>query len=143
MNMYSMSQVELITGIKSHTLRIWERRYNFLKPKRTKTNIRFYSDSELRKLLNINILLNTGYRVSKIDQMNEKEFQTLVLELHANPSGEYVDDINILVLSMLNLCEEDFEVVYKRNLMRHGLLTTITDFDLSVFRSCRHIMDYI
>lgn len=125
--MYSMSQVETITGIKSHTLRIWERRYEFLKPKRTKSNIRFYSDQELRKLLNINLLINTGYRVSKIDQMTEEEFQTLVLELHANPSGKYADDINMLVLSMLNLNEEDFEVVFKRNVMRNGLLTTVTD----------------
>ena len=52
MNRYSMAQVEALTGIKGHTIRVWERRYNFLEPERTSTNIRYYSDDELRKLLN-------------------------------------------------------------------------------------------
>jgi DNA-binding transcriptional MerR regulator len=62
-----MSQVATLTGVKSHTLRVWERRYSFLKPSRTATNIRFYSDAEVRKLLNISILLNNNYRISKIN----------------------------------------------------------------------------
>ena len=125
MNTYSMSQVETLTGIKSHTLRIWERRYNFLKPMRTETNIRFYSDHELRKLLNISILTNRGYRISKIDKMTEEELNVLIIELNSNPSGEYEEEINLLTLSMLEMKEEDFDIVFKRHVMRKGLLSTV------------------
>ena len=125
MNTYSMSQVETLTGIKSHTLRIWERRYSFLKPMRTETNIRFYSDQELRKLLNISILTNRGYRISKIDKMTDEELNVLIIELNSNPSGEYEEEINLLTLSMLEMREEDFDIVFKRHVMRKGLLSTV------------------
>lgn len=125
MNTYSMSQVETLTGIKSHTLRIWERRYDFLKPMRTETNIRFYSDQELRKLLNISILTNRGYRISKIDKMTDEELNVLIIELNSNPSGEFEEEINLLVLSMLEMNEEDFDIVFKRHVMRKGLLSTV------------------
>ena len=124
-NKYSMSQVETLTGIKSHTLRIWERRYTFLKPQRTDTNIRFYSDYEIRKLLNIAILMNKGYRISKIDKMSDEELGELILELHANPSGEFADDINLLTLSMLEMKEYDFDSVFRRHVMRNGMLSTV------------------
>ena len=70
---YSVAQVEALTGIKAHTLRIWERRYDFLTPERTSTNIRFYSDEQLKKLLNFGILVKNGYRVSKIEMMSVEE----------------------------------------------------------------------
>ena len=73
MSTYSMTQVENLTGISAHTLRIWERRYSFLNPERTKTNIRFYSDDEVIKLLNVAILVRNGHRISKIDAMTESE----------------------------------------------------------------------
>jgi DNA-binding transcriptional MerR regulator len=126
-NTYSMSQVETLTGIKSHTLRIWERRYNFLKPQRTDTNIRFYSDYEIRKLLNIAILMNKGYRISKIDKMSDEELGELIIELHANPSGEFADDINLLTLSMLEMKEGDFDSVFRRHVMRNGITSTVVN----------------
>ena len=52
---YSVAQVEALTGIKAHTLRIWERRYDFLEPMRTPTNIRYYSDAQLKKLPNFQV----------------------------------------------------------------------------------------
>ncbi len=78
---YSMSQVAALTGIKSPTLRIWERRYDFLKPQRTDTHIKFYSDYALRKLLNISILMNKGYRISKINKMTDEELSADIIEL--------------------------------------------------------------
>lgn len=120
-----MAQVEILTGIKGHTLRVWERRYSFLKPKRTNTNIRFYSDSEIRKLLNINILINNGYRVSKIDKMNEDQVHDLVLELNSASSAKFDDDLNRLVLSMLEFDEDSFNSVFQRHVTRNGLLSTV------------------
>ena len=74
MSNYSMAQVETLTGIKAHTLRVWERRYDFLQPSRTETNIRYYSDQQLRKLMNIGILTRNGHRISKIDKEVFKMF---------------------------------------------------------------------
>lgn len=125
MNTYSMAQVENLTGIKGHTLRVWERRYTFLKPKRTSTNIRYYTDSELRKLLNVNILINNGYRVSKIDKMNEDEIHKLVLEVNSHSSAHFDDDLNRLVLAMIEFNEDSFNNVFQRHVTRNGLLSTI------------------
>jgi DNA-binding transcriptional MerR regulator len=120
-----MSQVETLTGIKSHTLRVWERRYNFLKPSRTATNIRFYSDEEVRRLLNISILLNNGYRISKINNLNEAEFNELILNLKSNYSDTFEDDINRLILCMIDMNEQEFNQLFQRNVMKIGLLATI------------------
>ena len=125
MNTYSMAQVENLTGIKGHTLRVWERRYSFLKPKRTDTNIRYYTDAELRKLLNVNILINNGYRVSKIDKMNEDEIHHLVLEVNAHSSAHFDDDLNRLVLAMIEFNEDSFNHIFQRHVTRNGLLSTI------------------
>ena len=113
MGSYTMSQVETLTDIKSHTLRVWERRYNFLKPSRTATNIRFYSDEEVRKLLNISILLNNGYRISKINNLGEDEFHDLILNLKSNYSDKFEDDINRLILYMIDMDEGFLELAGK------------------------------
>lgn len=127
MIMYTMSQVETLTGIKSHTLRVWERRYNLLNPKRTDTNIRYYSEQQLKKLLNINILLNNGFRISKVNELDENRFNQLVSELSANYSEKYEDSINRLILCMLDLDEDSFNEVFRQNVMANGLLSTITN----------------
>ena len=126
MGSYTMSQVETLTGIKSHTLRVWERRYSFLKPSRTATNIRFYSDAEVRKLLNISILLNNNYRISKINNLSEDEFNELILNLKSNYTDKFDDYINRLILSMIDMDEHAFEQIFQENVMKNGLLTTIT-----------------
>ena len=56
--MYSIQDLQELSGVKAHTIRIWEKRYNLLEPERTATNIRFYSDNDLRKLLNVSTLMN-------------------------------------------------------------------------------------
>ena len=72
MSVYTMAQIVALTGVKAHTLRKWETRYNFLEPERTDTNIRYYSDKQLKKLMNIGILTRNGYRISKIDKMSDE-----------------------------------------------------------------------
>ena len=70
---YTIKDLERISGIKAHTLRIWERRYELLLSKRTDTNIRFYDEEDLKYLLQAALLLNGGYRISKISQMGFQE----------------------------------------------------------------------
>lgn len=127
MGSYTMSQVETLTGIKSHTLRVWERRYELLKPSRTSTNIRYYSDGEVRKLLNISILMNNGYRISKINNLENEEFNDLILNLKSSYSDKFEDDINRLILCMIDMNEFAFEQIFQQNVMKNGLLTTITN----------------
>ena len=69
---FSIKDLENLSGIKAHTIRIWEKRYSLLVPNRTKTNIRFYDLQSLQKLLNVTLLYNNGYKISKIAEMPEE-----------------------------------------------------------------------
>ena len=110
---YSVAQVEALTGIKAHTLRIWERRYDFLTPMRTPTNIRYYSDEQLKKLLNFGILVRNGYRVSKLNKMTPEQIYEEVAKVLADPGSESSDDMKGLTLSMLEMNEEDFDNIFE------------------------------
>lgn len=127
MDTYSMTQVETLTGINAHTLRIWERRYNFMKALRTDTNIRFYTGEQLKTLLNVAILIRNGYRVSKIDAMTTNDINTLVSEIQINNITEVSDDINLLTVCMLEYNERDFHKIFHRNILRKGILKTVTE----------------
>jgi len=70
---YSIKDLEKLCGIKAHTIRIWEQRYGLIKPKRTKTNIRYYMDADLKLLLNVALLNKHGTKISKIAGMSEIE----------------------------------------------------------------------
>ena len=78
---FSIKDLENLSGIKAHTIRIWEKRYNLLEPERTNTNIREYSVSNLKKLLNIAFLYNTGFKISKIAAMSDEEITLQSREL--------------------------------------------------------------
>ena len=124
---YSVAQVEALSGIKAHTLRIWERRYSFLKPLRTPTNIRFYTDDQLKKLLNFGILVRNGYRVSKLEKMSDHEIFEAVTSILADPESEDRDEIKGLTLAMLEMNEEEFDNIFERQVIRKGFLKTITE----------------
>ena len=124
---YSVAQVEALTGIKAHTLRIWERRYDFLDPMRTPTNIRYYSDDQLKQLLNFGILVRNGYRVSKLDKMSDEQVYEEVTKVLADPASESSDEMKGLTLSMLEMNEEDFDNIFERQVIRKGFLRTITE----------------
>jgi len=124
---YSVAQVEALTGIKAHTLRIWERRYDFLDPMRTPTNIRYYSDVQLKQLLNFGILVRNGYRVSKLNKMTDEEVYEEVTKVLADPASESSDEMKGLTLSMLEMNEEDFDNIFERQVIRKGFLRTITE----------------
>lgn len=124
---YSVAQVEALTGIKAHTLRIWERRYDFLHPERTPTNIRYYSDEQLKQLLNFGILVRNGYRVSKLNKMSNEEVYEEVEKVLSDPSSDSSDEMKGLTLSMLEMNEEDFDNIFERQVIRNGFFKTITE----------------
>ena len=80
-NVFSIKDLENISGVKAHTIRIWEKRYNLLQPKRTETNIRHYDLHNLQKLLNISFLNNNGFKISKIAALDESELVPKTREL--------------------------------------------------------------
>jgi len=121
---FSIKDLENLTGIKAHTIRIWEKRYNLLQPKRTDTNIRYYDLASFQKLLNVSYLNNNGYKISKIATLAEEQIPVLVREI-ATESNLESHAINAFKLSMLNfdqalfyktynslLKEKDFETVF-------------------------------
>lgn len=85
---FTIKDLENISGVKSHTIRIWEKRYNLLTPQRTDTNIRYYSPDNLQKLLNVVLLYNNNHKISKIAQMSDDSIQALARELALNSATE-------------------------------------------------------
>jgi MerR family transcriptional regulator, light-induced transcriptional regulator len=105
---YTIKELEHLSGIKAHTIRIWEQRYNILCPKRTDTNIRYYDDKDLKTLLNVSLLNEKGYKISKIAQMQPEQLIKEVQQL-CNVPGECSQHINTLMAAMIDLDEEAFD----------------------------------
>ncbi|WKV10720.1 MerR family transcriptional regulator [Marivirga harenae] len=124
MSSYSIKDLEHLSGIKAHTLRIWEQRYNFIEPKRTDTNIRYYSDDDLKLVLNISTLKENGYKISKIAKMNEEELSQEVLKI-AETNLRFPDQINSLTLSMIDMDEDRFESILNNNILKYGFERTM------------------
>ena len=105
MAVYSIKDLENISGIKAHTLRIWEQRYRILTPCRTETNIRTYSDEELKRVLNIALLQDKGgFKISAIASMSEAEMASHILHL-SESQFDFPDQIQALTIAMLDLDE--------------------------------------
>ncbi|MEM9000554.1 MAG: MerR family transcriptional regulator [Bacteroidota bacterium] len=108
---FSIRDMENLSGIKAHTIRIWEKRYNLFTPERTDTNIRTYSLSSLQKLLNITLLYNNGYKISKIAKISESEIPIKVHEIVAK-SSEKNHAMNAFKLAMVNFDQTLFFKTY-------------------------------
>src|SRR5690349_20215207 len=108
MGQYSIKELEQLSGIKAHTIRIWEKRHNIISPQRTTTNIRYYSDEDLKKIINVSMLNTQGLRISKIAKMSAEEINSLILEKSEakTDASIYVDQ---LVVAMVSMEEELFE----------------------------------
>lgn len=122
---YSMAEIVTLTGINAHTLRKWESRYDFIIPHRTETNIRYYSDNQLRKLLNIGILVRNGNRVSQIDKLTDAEINEQVSNILIDSNQS--DEINALIISMIKMDELAFDKIIDRNVASKGVLVTVTE----------------
>ncbi len=113
---FSIRDLENLSGIKAHTIRIWEKRYNLLSPERTSTNIRTYSLASLQKLLNVTLLYNNGYKISKIAKIPEEEIPQVVRELVAKNSTKS-HALNAFKLSMINFDLAMFQRTYNNLLV--------------------------
>ena len=104
---FSIKNLEHLSGIKAHTIRIWEKRYNLFEPERTDTNIRLYNLENLQKLLNVTLLYNNGYKISKIALLSPQEINENVHKLTINKNA---DDwsIGLFKLAMINFDQRLF-----------------------------------
>lgn len=121
---YSVAQVESLTGISAHSLRVWERRYDFIKPHRTKTNIRFYTDEQLKKLINVGILLRHNYKISKVAAMDDAKIHTLIGDLLLEQSDNFQEDISALTIAMIDMDELSFNKIFITHVNKNGLVNT-------------------
>jgi len=122
---YKIKDIELLTGIKAHTIRIWEKRYGILVPSRSETQIRTYSDKELAYLLNISLLNKSGHKISKIANLENEELTKLVWNLKYNSSDNSDDK---LILALVELDETLFRDTLALLIKEHGLEQTFTNF---------------
>jgi DNA-binding transcriptional MerR regulator len=116
---YSIKDLEKITGIKAHTIRIWEKRYRIVEPLRTVTNIRYYSDADLRRLMNVAILNKYGYKISNIQSMSSSEINECVIGL----TNQYLDNehqVDNLVMAMIELDENRFDKIITSSIIKFG-----------------------
>ncbi|GAA4004664.1 MerR family transcriptional regulator [Hymenobacter fastidiosus] len=104
MGQFSISDLENLSGIKAHTIRMWEQRYGILNPERTSTNIRLYRDDDLRRLLNLAVLCGQGHRISKVAKLSEQELATAVISC-SDDAHDYPRQVNALLAAMLELDE--------------------------------------
>jgi len=123
MRLYQIADLERHTGIKAHTIRIWEKRYNLIEPDRTSTNYRRYNDAQLRKLLNVSTLLKAGYKISQIAALNEKELFKKITENQSGLNHTIITTtfINDLLTAILSYNESAFEKSYASVVTRLGI----------------------
>jgi len=108
---YGIRDLEKLTGIKAHTIRIWEQRYRLIEPARTDTNIRYYTDDNLRNLFNIALLNRHGFKISRIAKMQSEEIAARVAEISENNSGPN-SQIDALTLAMIEMDEAKFDQIF-------------------------------
>lgn len=123
---FSIKDLEHFTGVKSHTIRAWEQRYNLLVPKRTATNIRYYSGDDLKKLLNVSYLMYHGMKISKIADLGDEALIDKVNEVQIEEGGLSAV-FSRLKLSMLNYDEALFNEIVREHSDEHGLEKTVLE----------------
>ncbi|MCA6073658.1 MerR family transcriptional regulator [Fulvivirga sedimenti] len=126
MGQYSIKELERLSGIKAHTIRIWEKRYNILDPSRTDTNIRSYSDEDLKKLLNLSLLYRHGDKISKLSKLSIEQLNERIQNL-----TEQIDDVESyleqLTICMIEMDEAKFEKQLSRYILKFGFEKTVLD----------------
>ncbi len=118
-NSFSIKDLENLSGIKAHTIRIWEKRYNLLEPERSDSNIRTYNLQNLRKILNIAVLNNSGIKISHIADISEEELNEKVREITIE-NKENSLAVNNFKIAMLNFDQSLFEATYNQLLARNS-----------------------
>lgn len=125
---YQINDIEQMTGVKAHTIRIWEKRYNVLSPHRTASNIRYYDDEQVRRFINVSTLVSAGKKISRVAAMTDAELATVVRELQLNGPIEHAHASFVAALtnSMLSFNEEEFGTLIDQIFLRFGTLDAVT-----------------
>lgn len=118
---YSIKDLENLTDIKAHTIRIWEQRYGLLSPKRTDTNIRYYEDQDLKKLLNVNLLYTKGLKISKIAALSDEEILEKSKEIILKERKWDDDEVDTLLMSIIELDEDKIQDILNRVFEEQGI----------------------
>lgn len=124
-NKFSIKDLENLSGIKAHTIRIWEQRYNLLQPSRTDTNIRYYTNEDLKLILNVSLLNNHGVKISKIALLKSDAISHEVSKI-TKASLSDSEQMNQLILSLIELDEEKFDTITEQSIERIGFRDTVT-----------------
>ncbi|WP_159473070.1 MerR family transcriptional regulator [Dyadobacter sp. 3J3] len=129
MALYSIKDLERISNQKAHTIRIWEQRYGLLEPERTETNIRFYDDNQLKKLLNVCTLMSRGMKISHISKLSKPEMdiemdKIIAESFHSEKDIEVI--INQVIISQSTYDEILFEDIFSNAITHFGLAKTYT-----------------
>jgi DNA-binding transcriptional MerR regulator len=127
MESYQINDLERLTGIKAHTIRIWEKRYSLIHPNRTDTNRRYYDDAQVRKLLNVTTLLSYGHKISKIAALTDEQIHEHIEHDSSATTGLHVNNgyVNDLLASMLAFDEVGFERIFSAAVLRMGMFDTM------------------
>ena len=133
MGQYSIKELETLSGVKAHTIRIWEQRYNLLHPERTDTNIRFYCDEDLRHLLNVSLLNKNGIKISTIADMSEEQIKEKALDI-ARDNKEPNVLLESLMHAMLDFDELRFEKALNTAIMNVGFQKAFSDLLLTLLQ---------
>jgi len=124
---YSIADLENITGIKAHTIRIWEKRYKLITPFRTDTNIRYYDNNQMRKLVNVAALIRSGKKISRISELSSVQLADEISKLTSDtglPSDETFEAIVAQLITFgLEFSENDFNIALSNAITRHGMLS--------------------
>jgi len=131
---YSIKDLENLTGIQAHTIRIWEQRYSLLSPERTPTNIRRYSDKDLRKLLSVSLLNNNGLKISKVAKLSDADITAAVLQLSEGKDSRLESQIESLKLIMVDMNESKFEKLFSHLVLQMGVEDTIMKVFVPFFK---------
>jgi DNA-binding transcriptional MerR regulator len=124
---YSIKDLEKLSGIKAHTLRIWEKRYGIIKPRRTESNIRYFLDADLKDILNIAILNKNGIKISKIAEMKQEDIANAVNDISVKSIPAESSEIDALSLGILNLDEPLCKAILERVIQKIGFEQTIDE----------------
>lgn len=125
MNSFSISQLAQFSGVKAHTIRMWEQRYNALHPKRSEGNTRYYDNEQLRRLLNIVSLAELDFKVSELCMMPDKRLFKLVLDMEAQKLNK-IDEhfISQLIMAGMSYDEATFDKTFSHCLLHFGMKDT-------------------
>jgi len=131
---YFIKDLENLTGIRAHTIRVWEQRHNLLNPERMPNKIRVYSDKDLRKFLNVTLLNKNGLKISEIAKLSDNDIAEAVLKLLDSQDPKLEIQIESLKLIMVDMNEGKFEKLFSHLVVQLGFEDTIVKVFMPIFR---------